>query len=316
MQKASCHILISPYLLGMETCPLQARDYYLLHYFWIVAEERSISRASQRLHISQPPLSRQIKMLESMLGTRLFNRKRDGVDLTAAGRKLLAKIRPLVELQEQIFREIAALPCEEIAILQAGFTTAFEQSAFFPVEQRLKEEFGDDARITRASSPALYKAVKTGKLDLAIIALPVNAGEVRMQKLAFAEELLAVIPECWPESNGLKPSLKDFADRSLFWPKREQNPDWHDQMRGLFSSIGYKPELLEEPLEHDVLLARIAQGEGMALMPESFARIKREGLGFHYLSEGKLLQLESGIIWQKTNEQVEKAREIITANWR
>lgn len=300
----------------MGTCPLQPRDYYLLHYFWIVAEEKSISRASLRLHMSQPPLSRQIRMLESALGTRLFSRKRDGVDLTLAGQTLLAKIRPLVELQEQVFREIAALPGEEKLLLQAGFTTAFEQSVFSPCEQRLREEFGHDLRIVRMSSPSLFNAVKMGKLDLAIIALPMSIGEIHMQKLPLAEELLAAVPECWSERGRLKPSLKDFADKPLFWPKRRQNPDWYDQMRGFFCCIGYNPSFVEEPLEHDVLLARIAQEEGLALMPESFARIKREGVEFHSLSEGKTLQLESGIIWQKTNLRIKKAREIINGVWR
>lgn len=83
----------------------------------------------------------------------------------------------------------------------------------------------------------------------------------------------------------------------MFWFKRERNPDFFDYTRRIFDRAGYTPAYVEEPAEHDVLLARIARGEGMILLPASFSAIQRQGVVFCPVAEGDSMPLSLGVIY-------------------
>jgi len=84
----------------MTTQPLNSLDIRLLRYFVVVAEENNMSRAAQRLFMSQPPLSRHIRQLEVRLGVTLFTRHSRGLSLTEDGLRVLEMVRPLLTLQD------------------------------------------------------------------------------------------------------------------------------------------------------------------------------------------------------------------------
>ncbi|MDE5879874.1 MAG: LysR family transcriptional regulator, partial [Desulfovibrio sp.] len=113
--------------------PLTPRESHWLWYFALAAEERSLRKAAARLYMSEAPLSRQIKALEERLGCALFHRHSRGLALTAEGERLLAVVRPLLDLQERVFAELGALAAEAPpgAI---GLTTAVEQGVFAALE--------------------------------------------------------------------------------------------------------------------------------------------------------------------------------------
>lgn len=102
----------------MTTSRLHSLDIRLLRAFAVVAEENNISRAAQRLFISQPPLTRHIRHLEAQLGVTLFQRHSKGLILTDAGKEVLEMIQPLLALQE---RTLAAL--SDRRSLAAGSTS-------------------------------------------------------------------------------------------------------------------------------------------------------------------------------------------------
>lgn len=280
----------------MTNTSLNATDFHLLHYFAVVAEENSLRRAAERLFMAQPPLSRHIKRLEERLGLTLFIRHTKGLTLTEDGARVLENIRPLLRLQAKTFQQLDALakPLEKVFAL--GFTTAFEQGIFSAMEAHLRERHGKSLRVTRNSSPKLVRDVRKGRLDAALVALPLDAPGLTVTPLAHAEPLTAVVPACWAEAQGKILPLRTFNGKPLFWFRRESNPAFFDFTRGVFAHAGYEPVLLEEPAEHDVLLARIAAGEGMGLLPASFAAIRREGVVFVPVEEGALLQVRLGVV--------------------
>ena len=105
-----------------------------------------------------------------------------------------------------------------------------------------------------------------------------------MSPLPHAEPLLAALPAAWAKPETGRMCLQDMNGRALFWFRRETNPAFFDHMRGLFAHMDFAPQFIEEPEEYDVLLARIAQAEGMALLPRSFSAIGRQGVVFYPLS--------------------------------
>ncbi len=284
----------------MTNLRLQTLDIRLLRYFAVVAEENNISRAAQRLFISQPPLSRHIRHLEMLLGVTLFVRHTKGLILTVEGERVLELIRPLLALQETTLSALGQLSDGQQQPLRLGLTTAFEQGIFASLESALGREVSA-LSLLRHSSPALAQQVRKGKLNAALVALPLDVDGLTLSPLPYHEPLIAALPASWPESAIPRLFLENLSHRPLFWFRRERNPVFFDATRRLFERLGYVPAYVEEPAEHDVLLARIARGEGMILLPASFAAIQRQGVVFHPL-EGTRLRLSLGLLTRSEDE--------------
>lgn len=142
--------------------------------------------------------------------------------------------------------------------------------------------------------------MRRGKLDAALVALPLEATGLSVTPLDWQEPLIAALPSVWPEASLTSLSLTALNHRPLFWFKRERNPAFFDYTRHIFRRAGYAPSCLEEPLEHDVLLARIAHGDGLSLLPGSFAAIQRQGVIFRALSDTEL-RIRAGLVMLPEN---------------
>ncbi len=271
----------------MTVSPLHSLDIRLLRYFAVVAEENNMSRAAQRLFMSQPPLSRHIRQLEERLGVKLFVRHTRGLTLTDQGQRVLETVRPLLILQDKTYAALNQVAQTDVQALPLGLTTAFEQGFFASLETQLNICV-DTLHIVRHGSPELIRQVRRGKLDAALVALPFETAELVITPLGRQDSLIAALPTSWPEAGMESLILNSINDRPLFWFKRERNPSFFDYAQGVFHRAGYAPVYLEEPLEHDVLLARIAHGDGLSLLPSSFAAIQRQGVAFRSLRDSDL----------------------------
>ncbi|HAU5604550.1 TPA: LysR family transcriptional regulator [Citrobacter koseri] len=283
----------------MTTSPLHSLDIRLLRYFAVVAEESNMSRAAQRLFMSQPPLSRHIRQLEERLGVTLFVRHTRGLTLTDEGLRALEIVRPLLAQQDKTYAALNQLAQTGAQSLRLGLSTAFEQGIFAPLEAQLNTRV-ERLHIVRHGSPELVRQVRRGKLDAALVALPLEATELTVTPLDWQEPLIAALPSVWPEASLTSLSLTALNHRPLFWFKRERNPAFFDYTRHIFRRAGYAPSSLEEPLEHDVLLARIAHGDGLSLLPGSFAAIQRQGVIFRALSDTEL-RIRAGLVMLPEN---------------
>ena len=280
-------------------------DWRLLRYFSVVAEEGSLRRAADKLYMTQPPLSRHMRHLEEMLGITLFERHSRGLTLTKAGLEVLRIARPVLEAQDAarlLLRRLGHGGNGSEAPLSIGLTTAFEQGIFSGFMKKLDTLRDNPVRYVRQSSPQLARGISRGRLNAALVALPLEIPGVRVSPLPYAEPLLAALPAAWLAGlhhDSQEPiRLQNLNGRPLFWFRRENNPAYFDHMRGIFTHMGFTPVYLEEPEEHDVLLARIAQGDGMGMLPRSFSAIGRRGVVFCPLAEGELLELRLGLALQ------------------
>lgn len=300
----------------MTNLRLQTLDIRLLRYFAVVAEENNISRAAQRLFISQPPLSRHIRHLETQLGVTLFLRHTRGLILTDDGRRVLEIIQPLLDLQGHTLAALSQLSEHPQQSLRLGLTTAFEQGVFAAIESALGDYSGA-VHIIRQSSPALARLVRKGRLDAALVALPLNTDGLRLRSLPYHEPLIAALPACWPEAGMADLTLRALNHRPLFWCKRERNPAFFDYTRRIFDRMGFMPTYVEEPEEHDVLLARIARGEGMILLPASFSAIQREGVVFCHLDDvSQQLPLSLGVVTMSANNTLpDELMAVLEKSW-
>lgn len=268
--------------------------------FAVVAHELNMRRAADVLNISQPPLSRKIKNLEDRLGVCLFVRHSYGLELTDAGKELLEIVQPLLTMQEGVQKKLDKFKISETCIV--GFTTAFEQSVFEPVITTLNSiRNKDKIIIKRATSIQLVNDVIKGNVQAAWVALPINNPSISTMNVSYSESLLAIAPENW-ENFDKDIKLSELNGKPFFWFSAYRNPDWHEKMSIVFRQLDFKPKYLDEPLEYEVLLARIAAGEGWALIPESFTAIQRKGI--KYLRMHDLPDLEMGRVYNDKSGEI------------
>jgi len=262
-----------------------------LRQFVAVAETLSFRQAAETLHMSQPPLSRAIRQLESRLGTPLFERDTHSVTLTPAGQRLLPLARRILHLMAEAQEAVSAQHVP--ARLRIGITSALD-SQWFQTVLRAMEAAGVRPAVSSDTSPRLVRLLSSGRLDAAFIALPTRAPGLEVDVLD-RQPLIAVLPAGHRLSRRKLVSLRDLASDALFWFRRSRQPAFFDHCRAVFDRHGYAPALLEEPEDHHVLLAAVASGRGVALLPSSFAAIRRHGVTYRPLREGPELYVGIGL---------------------
>jgi DNA-binding transcriptional LysR family regulator len=266
-------------------------DSRALRQFVAVAEALSFRQAAQALHVSQPPLSRAIRELESRLGTPLFERDTQRVRLTAAGQRLLPLARRILQLMAEAEAAVLARGCGPR--LRLGLTSAIEPQWFQAVAAVLETQ-GAVLDVTADASPRLVRMLTRGKLDAAFIALPTHAPGLDVDVLE-RQPLMAVLPDRHPLASRRIVGLAELAGDPLYWFRRARQPAFFDHCRKVFERHGFAPRILEEPQDHHVLLAQVAAQRGIALLPSSFARLRREGVRYKRLREEDELWVGVGI---------------------
>lgn len=279
-----------------HSAPKELLDIRQLYYFSVVAQELNLHRAAQRLFISQPPLSRHIKQLEERLGLTLFTRHTQGLTLTEDGAKVVAGVAQLLAAHDQVLQQLQAQSKTQARRIAVGFTTGFDQGLFTAIEAQLRRHYGTALHTVRLSSLRLVRGVKKGKLALAFVALPLETQGLTAIPLGYAEGYVAALPEHGPEAQKERVSLHELQGTPVFWFRREANPAFYDYTHSVFTQMNFSPIFLEEPAEHDVLLARVAAGEATALLPASFAVVHRQGVVYRPLAEADQLQVRLGVI--------------------
>ncbi|URI11284.1 LysR family transcriptional regulator [Aquincola tertiaricarbonis] len=269
-----------------------------LSYFVAVAEELNFRRAAERLCITQPPLTRQIQALEAMLGARLFDRDRRGVQLTEAGQRFLAQARALVQQVAQAvnqFQPSSAAP--QPPVLRLGITTVVDVGLFGGLGAAFDTAWpGRQLRIQRQISARLIRDLHRGALDLAVIGLPSRTEGLVLTPLGD-DPLMACLSSRHPLARRRRVPLQALAADTLFWFDRRLNPAYFDHCEQVFHRLGFHPPRLAEPAEHPVLLGLIAEGRGFALVPQSLNTVRRSGVVFRRLVEEDELRIRLAAAW-------------------
>jgi DNA-binding transcriptional LysR family regulator len=271
--------------------PLDSRA---LQMFVAVAQCLNFRQAAEQLHMAQPPLSRAIQQLEQRAGVRLFERDTRGVALTEAAVQLLPKAQRILALLDEARGVLAQHQAQPV--LRLGLTTAVEQGAFRAFADALQAALPElRVQASFQSSPRLVAALRTQRLDAALIALPTKTFELQPLPLN-RQPMLVALPARHALARRRLLSLSDLRDQTVFGFERARQPAFFDHCHAVFQRHGFAPRFEREPLDHHVLLADIAAGRGMALLPASFAALGLAGVAYRKLREGDELALGLGLL--------------------
>lgn len=283
-----------------------------LKYFIAVAEELNFRRAAERLFITQPPMSRQIQMLEEVIGARLLDRDRGGVRLTEAGERFLADARALLRESERVVTRVRPSGVgDERPLLRVGITTVVDVGLFAGIEPTLEQRIpGVRVSIKRQISAHSIRDLNQARIDVALIGLPSRADGLTVEPL-FDDPLVACISASHWLAKRPRVSILDLGDDKLFWFDRKLNPAYYDYCERVFERVGFSPRRIPEPADHHVLLGLIAEGQGFALVPNSMHNVTRKGVKFKKIVEGDQLCIRVGVAYQATNAD-EKVQALVS----
>jgi DNA-binding transcriptional LysR family regulator len=233
---------------------------------------------------------------------RLFDRNTQGVNLTDAGRRLLPYARSVAKLLRQAEAELTlqAFP----PTLRLGLTSAAEPTWFRGLAERLKAMHpGTAVSAVSDTSPRLVRQLRAGKLDAAFVALPTDTRGLDVMELDRLPMVVAM-QSSHQLAKRKAVRLADLALESVFWFERARQPAFYDHCQQIFIRHGFAPPKLREPTDHHVLLADVANGRGIALLPRSFVGLRRAGVVYRALVEGDELAVGIGLATPKDRQTV------------
>lgn len=271
-------------------------------YFIAVAEELSFRGAADRLNLSQPPLSRQIRQLEDELGASLFRRSRNGATLTEAGEAFLPEARRTLD---QVGKSIAAVRAtlgSDGRQFVVGYSTVFDRSAFPDMSETFHRHLTNWRLVLVGKhSINLVRDVRNGTMDAAFIALHTDVQGLTADTLS-REPVVVAISSRHPLARKRKIAFSDLQDEPLFWFERRLNPGYFDYCQAFFEKVGFKPRFVPEPPDHHVLLGYIAERRGFALISASLRKVRRDGVVYRELRDGAELSMGITLVYSDTNQ--------------
>ena len=254
-----------------------------LKYFAAVAEERSFGRAAKRLHMSQPPLSIQIKGLEKELGVKLLNRSTRRVELTDSGRTFLVRAREILASVEEAEAEARGAGLGLRGRLEIGFVSSATLSLLPPALQRFRERFrGVELDLRELSSVEQVEALYEEEIRVGLVRLPMRAPGIKFEPV-LAEPLVVALPVGHPLEDSRAIPLDEVAGLPLIFFQRRLEPGSHSQIVELLGRVGALPKVAQYSVHLQTVVGLVASGMGIAILAESARRLHREGVVYRPL---------------------------------
>ena len=273
-----------------------------LRYFVSVAEELHFGRAAKRLHISQPPLSMQIRALEEIVGAQLLLRTQRKVELTKAGEAFLREARQILERAAGAVLAAQRASRGEAGELAVGFVSVADYHVFPPLLREFRSRApGVQLSLREATTDLLVAALSEGSIDIGFVMPPLDDALLEYRPL-HRESLVAALPARHPLAQVDGPiRLAALAEAPFVLTPRHIAPGLYDDIVSFCRRVGFSPRLAQEAVQMQTIVSLVSAEIGVALIPASMEHLGRTGVVYKPLVE-KSPQTEVGIAWRRGDE--------------
>lgn len=277
-------------------------DIKQLKYFVAVAEEGNIGRAALRMHVSQPPLTRQIQQLEEKLGTSLFVRTPKGVEVTTAGQFFLEGARSVIALMERTVERTQRAGQGQLGRLDVGIFGSGTLDVIPKLLQHFSRLF-PDVRVVLHTMNRIeqIEALRQRRIEIGFNRLVVDMPDI-VSEVVKREELLAAIREDHPLNTLTDIRLPDLATLPMIVFPSGSRPNFIDYVYQLFKNESLYPNVTQEVGDAATGVALVAGGLGVCLVPESTTNLRIPGVVYRPISHVPRLTVDLSCIYRRSEQ--------------
>jgi DNA-binding transcriptional LysR family regulator len=258
-------------------------DLNQLNCFVAVAEELHFGRAAARLFMTQPPLSRQIRLLEQTLGVKLFERTSRSVQMTPAGRVFLTDAIRLLHLAAQAATSAQRASKGATGRITIGFTSGAGLQLvpqLVAAAQRALPEI--DIVLKEMVTVAQLEALAANAIDLAFVR-PIPARQVLQHQPVEREPMMLALPQSHPLAHKADITLQDMDGVPFIMYSATQGKYFHNMITGLFGASDVMPDYIQHLDQTHTIVALVRTGLGISIVPHSCKQLHFEGVVFRPL---------------------------------
>ncbi len=273
-----------------------------LRYFVAVAEELHFSRAAERLHIAQPPLSQQIRQLETELGAQLFERTRRRVQLTAAGRMILDEARRALAQADRVVNVARRAAEGSAGIVRVGLSSSAPYTTLPAILRAFRAEFpGITLNLFERSTEEQLELIAADKIDVAFVRRPVeNAPDSLVVRTILREPLVLALPRNHRLCRTRAVNIRSLAGEPFILFPRHAAPGLYDQIASICRRGGFQPGVAQEAVQMQTIVSLVSAGLGVAVVPASIRKLHRERVAYRPIHPGGAMT-EMAVVYDRNN---------------
>jgi DNA-binding transcriptional LysR family regulator len=272
-----------------------------LRSFLAVAEELHFGRAAARLHISQPPLSQQIRRLEDELGARLFRRTKRRVELTPAGQAVLMEARQTLAQAERTVRAARRAERGELGELVVGYVTSASYEPLPDVIRVFRKRFPDvELRLQNLRSVQQRQALVDKRIDVGFVRPEVADPRLGYEAI-WRESVVVALPGHHPLARRAIVRVAELATELFVVAAPDDASAFHHQIVALCRRAGFVPRVAGHVPDVQAAIALVAAGLGISPVPAAVQGYKREGVVYRPLRP-RTFKMEMGLAWRRDDD--------------
>ncbi|MFT6795970.1 MAG: DNA-binding transcriptional LysR family regulator [Maribacter sp.] len=271
-----------------------------LTYFLAVAEELHFRKAAEKLFISQPGLSRQIKQMEELLQAKLFLRSNKKVELTPAGHYLKHRAADIFKQLKETKRELALIGDGDTGELRIGFLGSAMQNVIPELLVSVKEKYPKiKTSLEERSNLEQVAAVLNNELDIGFVRLDRVPSDLHMQTV-FEDTFSLVLPESYPMLTREYSGMERFSADDFILFSQEYSPYYYDTIMGICANAGFKPKVSHKSVHAHTIFKLVENKLGIAIVPTALQAGFQMRVKFIELKDVKQ-RAKLSVIWRKEN---------------
>jgi len=266
--------------------------------FIVVADVLNFHKATEKIYIAQPALSRQMQNLERELGAELFDRSKKQIKLTAAGIYFNTEAQRILEQLEQAKKRAGQIHRGEAGEIRIGHVSSVMQSILPPFLKRIMHTFPDlKIGLIENTNRLIFSKVINRELDFGIVPNAITTAAFD-EHLLYRENFVVVMPDSFKIKPKKLDGLKQFAQCDWILPAKEDGHGYNDILYRLFQKNGFKPNVVFESPNASTNLRLVSEGLGVTIIGKSAIRGINLAVKYVELKE-VTAKVEMRMIWLK-----------------
>ena len=268
-----------------------------LRYFIAVAEELNFTRAAEKLHMAQPPLSQQIQQLETQLGFQLFRRTKRTVVLTEAGQVFFEESQKIMQQVDRAIQLAQQTSRGELGQLTIGFVSSAAHNVVPAILQQFRTLHpAVKLELHELTTNEQLQRLRFGQIDIGFVRPPVEEDGINSE-IVFREPLIVALPETHHLADRAQVELRELSTEPFILFPRSLAPGLYDPIVSLCQEAGFSPIAAQEALQMQTIVSLVAAEMGVAIVPASMQNFQRCGVVYKPLQESTFI-VAIALIWR------------------